>query len=157
MNISNSLVGYSNRVIDAAESSGYPVSSSSKQEGSLLMTARGGIWILLVDGEATVQHLRALMLRMKGYHVDIASNLDEAYAKLDERTYKLVIVDVGHYADKGIEFCEELKNKNPHQKVLIHAEDRVFPLKNDCPDDVIPKQEGPVTFVNAVERCLGAV
>jgi DNA-binding response OmpR family regulator len=120
------------------------------------MTARSGTWILLVDGEATVQHLRALMLRMKGYHVDIALSLAEAHQKIAEQSYKLVIVDVGHYADQGVDFCEEIKRKNPHQKLLIHAEDRVFPLKSDCPDDVIPKQEGPLTFVNAVERCLGA-
>jgi DNA-binding response OmpR family regulator len=120
------------------------------------MNPRGGLWILLVDGELTVQHLRALMLRMKGYHVDVAGSLDEARAKMDERSYKLVIVDVGHYAEKGVEFCEEVKSRNPMQKLLIHAEDRVFPLKSDCPDDVIPKQDGPLTFVNAVERCLAA-
>ena len=121
-----------------------------------MTAARSGIWILLVDGEATVQHLRALMLRMKGYHVDIATSLEQARARIDKRFYKLVIVDVGHYADPGVEFCEEIKRKNSHQKLLIHAEDRVFPLKSDCPDDVVPKQEGPLTFINAVERCLNA-
>jgi DNA-binding response OmpR family regulator len=119
-----------------------------------MAAARSSIWILLVHGEATVQQLRALMLRMHGYHVDVAGTLDEAREKINERTYKLIIVDVGHYADDGVEFCEEIKSKNPHQKFLIHAEDRVFPLKNDCPDEVIPKQEGPLTFVNAVERLL---
>lgn len=119
------------------------------------MSAAGrNTWILLVDGEATVQHLRALMLRMKGYHVDTVASLADARAKMDKRSYKLVIVDVGHYADHGVEFCEEIKKKDPQQKVLIHAEDRVFPLKSDCPDDVIPRQEGPLTFVNAVERIL---
>ena len=121
-----------------------------------MTAARSGIWILLVDGEATVQHLRALMLRMKGYHVDVATTLEQARSKMGERTYKLVIIDVGHYADVGVEFCEEIKRQNYHQKLLIHAEDRVFPLKSDCPDDVIPKQEGPLTFINAVERCLNA-
>ena len=67
---------------------------------------------------------------------------------------KLVIVDVGHFADPGLDFCEEVKSSNPHQKVLIHAEDRVFPVKSECPDDVIPKQDGPLTFVKAVERML---
>jgi DNA-binding NtrC family response regulator len=121
-----------------------------------MTAARSGTWILLVDGEATVQHLRALMLRMKGYHVDIADGLAQARARMNEREYKLVIVDVGHYAHAGVELCEEIKSRNPRQKLLIHAEDRVFPLKSDCPDEVIPKQEGPLTFVSAVERCLQA-
>ena len=34
--------------------------------------------ILLVDGDSTVQHLRALMLRMQGYDVDTAADLDAA-------------------------------------------------------------------------------
>lgn len=119
-----------------------------------MSAARRSIWILLVDGDTTVQQLRALILRLQGYRVDIAASLDDARAKMAEREYKLVIVDVGHFADPGLEFCEEIKADNPHQKVLIHAEDRVFPVKNECPDDVVPKQDGPLTFVKAVERML---
>lgn len=116
--------------------------------------ARRSIWILLVNGDPTVQQLRALMLRMQGYRVDTAGSLEDARLKMAERRYRLVIVDVGHFADDGLDFCEEIKNRDPHQKFLIHAEDRVFPVKSDCPDDVVPKQEGPLTFVKAVERLL---
>ena len=119
-----------------------------------MVAARRSIWILLVNGDSTVLQLRALMLRMQGYHVDIAGALEHARSKMAERRYDLVIVDVGHFADPGLDFCEEIKNKDPHQKFLIHAEDRVFPVKSDCPDDVVPKQEGPLTFVKAVERLL---
>jgi DNA-binding response OmpR family regulator len=120
----------------------------------IMAAARHSIWILLVDGDPTVQQLRALMLRMKGYRVDTAADLDDARAKLTERSYHLVIVDVGHYAEAGVEFCEEIKRSNPHQKLLLQAEDRALPVRNTCPDDVIPKQEGPVMFVKAVERLL---
>lgn len=120
----------------------------------LMSAARRSIWILLVDGDSTVQQLRALMLRMQGYRVDVAIGLDDARSKIAERKYKLIIVDVGHFADPGLEFCEEIKSKDPHQKMLIHAEDRVFPVKSECPDDVVPKQDGPMSFVKAVERLL---
>jgi DNA-binding NtrC family response regulator len=119
-----------------------------------MSAARRSIWILLVDGDVTVQQLRALMLRMQGYRVDVASTLEHARARMAERSYKLVIVDVGHFADPGLDFCEEIKSKNPHQKLLIHAEDAVFPVKSECPDDVVPRQDGPMTFVKAVERLL---
>lgn len=119
-----------------------------------MTAARRRIWILLVNGDSTVLQLRALMLRMQTYHVDIADTLDDARIKLAQRRYDLVIVDVGHFADPGLEFCEEIKTKDPHQKFLIHAEDRVFPVKDDCPDDVVPKQDGPLTFVKAVQRVL---
>lgn len=119
-----------------------------------MTAARRSIWILLVNGDSTVLQLRALMLRMQTYHVDIADTLDDARIKLAQRRYDLVIVDVGHFADPGLEFCEEIKSRDPHQKLLIHAEDQVFPVKNNCPDDVVPKQEGPLTFVKAVQRVL---
>ncbi len=119
-----------------------------------MTAARRSIWILLVNGDSTVLQLRALMLRMQTYHVDIADTLDDARIKLAQRRYDLVIVDVGHFADPGLEFCEEIKTKDPHQKFLIHAVDRVFPVKDDCPDDVVPKQGGPLTFVKAVQRVL---
>jgi response regulator RpfG family c-di-GMP phosphodiesterase len=125
-----------------------------KQKVTFMSAARRSIWILLVNGDSTVLQLRALMLRMQSYRVDIASSLDDARMKMAERIYDLVIVDVGHFADPGLDFCEEIKSKDPHQKFLIHAEDKVFPVKNDCPDDVVPKQDGPLTFVKAVQRVL---
>ena len=112
--------------------------------------------ILLVQGDATVQHLRALMLRMKGYDVETARNLQEARAKLSGRKYHLAIVDVGHFAGPGLEFCEEMKQQHRGLKVLMQAEDGVFPLTNSCADRVVRKQEGPHHFVQEVERLMGA-
>jgi len=111
--------------------------------------------ILLVDGDLTVQHLRALMLRMKGYEVDLAASLEEARTKTDLIRYKLVIVDVGHFADPGLDFCEELKSKYPDQKVLMQMDYHLFLNRNSCPDAVVSKEEGPQTFVNEVESLLG--
>jgi DNA-binding NtrC family response regulator len=110
--------------------------------------------ILLVQGDATVQHLRALMLRMKGHDVETARNLQEARTKLNARKYHLAIVDVGHFAGPGLEFCEEMKQQHHGLKVLMQAEDGVFPLTNSCPDRVVRKQEGPHHFVQEVERLL---
>jgi DNA-binding response OmpR family regulator len=62
--------------------------------------------ILLVDGDTTVQHLRALMLRMQGYNVDTALDLDAARTVISATpVYDLVIVDVGHFADPGLKFA----------------------------------------------------
>jgi len=36
------------------------------------------------------------------------------------------------------------------------VEDNLLPLNHDCPDKVIPKQEGPHAFVNEVEKMLSA-
>lgn len=112
--------------------------------------------ILLVNGTTTVQNLRVLMLRMRGFTVHGASSLDDARQLIKAKPYSLVIVDVGHYAGPGLEFCEEARQLRPHQKVMLQVEDNLLPLSHECPDKVIPKQEGPHAFVSEVERMLTA-
>jgi DNA-binding response OmpR family regulator len=111
--------------------------------------------ILLVDGDHTVQHLRALMLRMQGHEVDTAVDLSAACAVIaSARRYDLVIVDVGHFAGPGLEFCEEIKQKYPRQKVLMQVDGHRYSGRESCPDQIVSKQEGPYHFVAEVERLL---
>jgi DNA-binding response OmpR family regulator len=113
--------------------------------------------ILLVDGDNTVQHLRALMLRMQGYSVDTAVDLQAARMVISAApVYDLVIVDVGHFAGPGLEFCEEIKRRHPHQKVLMQVDGHTYLGRESCPDKVVSKQEGPNHFVEEVERLLTA-
>jgi DNA-binding response OmpR family regulator len=113
--------------------------------------------ILLVDGNTTVQHLRALMLRMRGYNVDTALDLETARTVISAApVYDLLIVDVGHFADLGLEFCEEIKQRYPHQKVLMQVDGHIYLGRETCPDKVVSKQEGPNHFVEEVERLLTA-
>ena len=122
-----------------------------------MMPARRKCRILLVDGNSTVQHLRALMLRMRGYNVDTAVDLGAARTVISAvPQYDLVIVDVGHFADPGLEFCEEIKQRHPHQKVLMQVDGHTYLGRETCPDKVVSKQEGPSHFVEEVERLLPA-
>lgn len=113
--------------------------------------------ILLVNGENTVQHLRALMLRMEGYHVDTAADLRAARAVISAACeYHLVIVDVGYFAAPGLAFCEEIKQQYAALKVLMQVDGNLYLDRNACPDEVVSKQEGPRHFVQEVERMLQA-
>jgi DNA-binding response OmpR family regulator len=122
-----------------------------------MTTSRRKSRILLVDGDTTVQHLRALMLRMQGYNVDTAIDLDAARTVISATpVYDLLIVDVGHFADPGLEFCEEIKQRHPHQKVLMQVDGHLYLGRDSCPDKVVSKQERPHHFVEEVERLLTA-
>jgi len=117
---------------------------------------RNAASILLVDGPPTVQHLRALMLRLEGHKVDTASDLASARDVLALRRYDLVIIDVGHFAQPGLDFCEDIKKRWPHQKVLMQADDRVYVQRDSCPDRVVSKQDNPRDFVQEVQLLLSA-
>ena len=118
--------------------------------------ARRSPRILLVNGDATVQQLRALILRMEGHRVDTVADLRAAHAAVTTRSYDLVIVDVGHFAAPGLEFCEELKRRYPKQKVLMQTDPNVFLGRESCPDKVVAKQDGPHRFVQEVQKMLQA-
>ncbi|HEY6248824.1 MAG TPA: response regulator [Candidatus Angelobacter sp.] len=115
-----------------------------------------GVATRLVNGDFTVQHLRALVLRLKGYQVDTASSLDEARNVISPSKYQLVIVDVGHFAGPELRFCEELKKQYPHQKLLMQVDYHLFLFGNTCPDKVISREEGPQHFIAEVEKALSA-
>jgi DNA-binding NtrC family response regulator len=113
--------------------------------------------ILLVNGDNTLQHLRALMLRMAGHNVDTAADLHAARAVFSAgRLYDLIIVDVGYFAQLGLDFCEEIKARYPPQKVLLQVDGHLFLDQASCPDEVVSKEDGPEHFVSEVERMLQA-
>lgn len=97
------------------------------------------------------------MLRMRGYNVDTAVDLDAARTVISAGPrYDLVIVDVGYFAAPGLEFCEEIKQRHPDQKVLMQVDGHPYLGRETCPDKVVSKQEGPHHFVEEVERLLPA-
>jgi len=97
------------------------------------------------------------MLRMRGYNVDTAADLDAARTVISAAPqYDLVIVDVGHFAEPGLQFCEEIKQRHPHQKVLMQVDGHAYLGRETCPDKIVSKQEGPHQFVEEVERLLPA-
>jgi DNA-binding response OmpR family regulator len=111
--------------------------------------------ILLVNGYSTLQHLRALMLRMQGYDVATMASLEEARSAIAAACpYDLVIVDVGHFAEEGLAFCNEIKGRHHGVKVLMQVDGSLYLDRESCPDKVISKQEGPKHFVDEVERLL---
>ncbi len=110
--------------------------------------------ILLIEQDATIRHLRSLALRLEGYRVEGAEHLEQARLKLAEAQFNLIILDVGHFAEHGLAFCEEVKGSHPHIKLLMQGEDRIFPIKSSCPDTAVRKQDGPLQLVKEVQRLL---
>ena len=112
--------------------------------------------ILLVNGDATVRHLRALILRMERYDVDTAVDLKAAQAAACMRIYYFIFVFFGLFAPPVLYFCVEIKNKRPHQKVLMQADAHLYLERESCPDKIVTKQDGPQHFVAQVEQMLQA-
>lgn len=112
--------------------------------------------VLLVDGDETLVKLRTLMLRLRGYEVERAANVEQARALLAINTYTAVIIDVRHDPGQALALCEEIKARHPRQKVALVANYTLYLPPLSCPDDVISRQDGPEQFLARVDNLTGA-
>jgi DNA-binding response OmpR family regulator len=118
------------------------------------MSARHSISILLVDGDETLQSLRTLMLRLRGYRVERVATLQDARRRTTETHFGLVLVDVAKFPDAGLPFCEEVKAMRPGIKVAFLANHTLYLPADACPDDVIARQDGPEQFLSRVDELV---
>jgi len=120
------------------------------------MTPRQTISILLVDGDETLQGLRTLMLRLRGYRVERAASLEAARERIAEQGFGLVLIDVQKFPEIHLDFCEELKAAQPGVKVAFLANHTLYLPPDSCPDEVISRQDGPEQFLTEVDKLVGA-
>jgi CheY-like chemotaxis protein len=80
-----------------------------QQDGGLMRTAPEMARVLLVDDDPASRLTLKTLLCAGGYSVDCAASAAEAYGKLDERQYELVLSDVG------------MESPDAGYRVLAHA------------------------------------
>lgn len=110
--------------------------------------------VLLVDDEPQMLRLRKEILQRQGHEVETARTLDEARAAWQPAKYSLIVVDLRRQPEEALAFCEELKRQYPDQLVAFLTAPMVYVPRSACPDDVIPKEEGPQEFVERVQALL---
>lgn len=75
--------------------------------------------ILVVDDVDTIARVYARFLERQGYDVHIAFNGDEALVEWERFHPDLVISDIRMPKMSGFELANELKKRNPEQKVIL--------------------------------------
>jgi DNA-binding response OmpR family regulator len=75
--------------------------------------------ILVIDDEVAVNNNIRKILVKNGYHVDQAVTKDEALDKIQDRPYKLILLDLKIPGVRGLELLNAIRDKNPEAKVII--------------------------------------
>ena len=75
--------------------------------------------ILVVDDEEIIRQSLSFILKSEGYSVEEASNGKEAYEKVKEDSFDLIISDLEMPEMKGIELLEEIMKLNIKSSVII--------------------------------------
>ena len=98
--------------------------------------------VLIVDDEGIVQEILTMLLAGSGYDVESAGSAEEALARLEDRSYDLVLLDLMLPGVDGMEVCRRLRERidTPIIMVTAHGEesDRVLGLEGGA-DDYIGK------------------
>ncbi|MBN2032488.1 MAG: sigma-54-dependent Fis family transcriptional regulator [Deltaproteobacteria bacterium] len=68
--------------------------------------------ILVVDDEERMRHLLGIMIRRVGHHVEGAGDGVEAYAKIQETPYDMIIADIKMPRMSGIELLKKIKEND---------------------------------------------
>ncbi|UCE81664.1 MAG: response regulator [Deltaproteobacteria bacterium] len=75
--------------------------------------------ILIIDDEVAVNNNIRKILARKGYQVDQAVNKDEALEKINQRDYKLVLLDLKIPGVQGLELLRAIREERPETLVII--------------------------------------
>lgn len=112
--------------------------------------------ILLVVDDPTLLRLRSMILQMHGLSVTGASSREEAITSCEGQTYDLVIIDLTEGIDASTRLCEELKETYQQEAVALLAPAYAY-VGSSCPDEVIPKDQGPAKLVQEIRDLLDRV
>jgi two-component system response regulator PilR (NtrC family) len=75
--------------------------------------------ILIVDDERSMREVLGIMLKRAGYDVTVASDGDEAIARVEKELFDLVITDLKMPTTSGLDVLRAVKETSPDSVVLI--------------------------------------
>src|SRR6185312_6216294 len=83
-------------------------------------SARGDAgFVLIIDDEAAIRESLQTLLEMEGYNVTTAANGEEGLAKLGDRPFELVLLDLALPDRNGIELLAEIREQDRHLSVIM--------------------------------------
>ncbi len=116
--------------------------------------------ILLVDDEVAIQRTVALLLRSRGYDVDVAGTGSDALKALADRPPDLVVLDLGLPDLEGTEVCRRVRASSTVPIVVLSARgaetDKVNALDLGA-DDYVTKPFGPEELLARIRVALRRV
>jgi len=75
--------------------------------------------ILVIDDEAEIREGLELLLKTEGYQVTMADTGQSGLARLGERPYDLLLLDVSLPDRNGIELLKDIRRQNPNLPIVL--------------------------------------
>ncbi len=104
--------------------------------------------VLIVDGNESMQKLRARVLKSHGVHVHTAKSVTEAELLWVPDFFDLVLLDVRQRSEEAVEFWRTIRRQHPGQRMRFLVGPPTY-LSPTCADEVIARDEVPEDGVQA--------
>src|SRR5215469_563590 len=97
--------------------------------------------ILIIDDEVEIRESLQTLLEFEGYDVEVAANGEEGIAKLGDRSFDLVLLDLALPGRSGIEILPDIRSLDPQISVIM------ITAYGTVEDAVRAMQSGAVNFL----------
>jgi len=100
--------------------------------------------VLVVEDESDIRYLISLALRREGYRVDEAETAEEAWDRLQEQTYQLIVLDWMLPGASGLSLLNRIKSsefENDCRVIMVTA-------KGESSDIILGLSEGADDYVS---------
>jgi DNA-binding NtrC family response regulator len=109
--------------------------------------------ILVVVDDSVLLRLRSIILQMHGFKVSGAPSSEEAFECCKREIFDLVLIDLSTGIEASTDLCDAIKDRHPQQTVALLVPAYAY-VGSECPDEVIPKNEGPAKLVSEIRDLL---
>ncbi len=109
--------------------------------------------ILLIESGRAIRDVQAAFLQNYGIQVHVADDIEEARSRCLQHRHDLVALEILGDGAAAEEFCAELKQQNPQQKVALLVSP-LSPTVHIAADEVISKAEGPTICTHPLKWML---
>jgi DNA-binding NtrC family response regulator len=89
----------------------------SRRMSEATSSAQGSV--LVIDDEAEIRESLETLLEFEGYDVEASANGEQGLAKLGERPFDLVLLDLALPDRNGLELLPEIRNLDPQVSVIM--------------------------------------
>jgi DNA-binding response OmpR family regulator len=118
----------------------------------------GSFLVLVVDDEATMRRSLADILRLEGYHVQMAESGEEAIQRLKNETYDLILLDLKMPGMSGVEVLRFAAGISPETQVILltahgSLESAIEALRLGAQDYIL-KPSSPEMILASVAKAL---
>src|SRR6185369_1239956 len=75
--------------------------------------------VLIIDDEAEIRESLQTLLEMEGFEVECAVNGDDGIARIGERSFDLVLLDLALPDRNGLDLLADLRANNPQLSIIM--------------------------------------